>query len=870
MADQAAEIRFLANVDEFEKNVKRMENKVGRAANRIAAKFDRFGRNMEQSGIRLTAAVTAPLVALGIRSFHAQKQFGDNINKMNTLVGIQRTQLDAWRTDFHRIGNQTAKTMGEMAEGMFFVTSAGLRGSTALTALEASAKGSAIGLGETNVVADAATSIMNAYGAENISAAEAVGQLVATVKEGKAEADSIAGSIGNVIPLAAELGIEFHEIGGAIASLTRQGNQAPVAIAQMSGVLSKLLKPTEQGKKELAALGLSVDGLRKSVADDGLLETLTMLRAKFGDNSEGLARLFEDIQAVRAVFALTGKSADITREIFDNLANSGVKNLDEAFKKLEQTDEFKIDRAATRMDNRMTRLGGLVLPMVADVMDRVSLVVERLAAELDALSEEQQDSILKWVAIGAAVGPLMIVLGAVSTSIAGVIRATALLSGVFSKTLRFALVGSAKLLGNFAKAIRFVAGGVVNFVRTLVIAFGGVPLAIGLAIAAAITTVLVFRNTIKEIFSTLWKIVSGPFNAGFQNYIVRPQIQAMNALIDKLPEAITKRLGLKKIKVPPIIDAADAGELWQEGWARAKEQAVQDASDAKQFVTETITAMKNRIAGALPDGLVGEIAGDFDALTAKMEKIFAPMSDATPTGPSNSKVLGQQFKGTSEQAAEAAADIKGEFRDAALDSAKQFENMNIRIEDGWRGVGDRVVDIFAGIANSIINVAFRPLTNALSQVANSVIGGLFPAFGGGASTGAASAGGGGYIPGKAGGGRAQPFTLTEVNERGGKKKREFIFPERPMTVMNNMDSEGLMRRATGGGDVNVNVQAQTPPPIVNVITNGNNQVQTKRRRGGGMREIIDVIVGSSADDIDNGGTLAESLERNYGLSKVGV
>ncbi|BCV00221.1 MAG: hypothetical protein CM15mV33_840 [uncultured marine virus] len=62
--------------------------------------------------------------------------------------------------------SETGRGPQELADAMFFIASAGLRGATAMEVLNASAKAAAIGLGQTKAVADAATSAVNAYGAE--------------------------------------------------------------------------------------------------------------------------------------------------------------------------------------------------------------------------------------------------------------------------------------------------------------------------------------------------------------------------------------------------------------------------------------------------------------------------------------------------------------------------------------------------------------------------------------------------------------------------------------------------------------------------------------------------------------------------------
>jgi hypothetical protein len=62
----------------------------------------------------------------------------------------------------------------EAAEALFFITSAGLRGADAVDVLEASLKGSAIGLGSVEDIANAATAAMNTYGSAALSGTEAV------------------------------------------------------------------------------------------------------------------------------------------------------------------------------------------------------------------------------------------------------------------------------------------------------------------------------------------------------------------------------------------------------------------------------------------------------------------------------------------------------------------------------------------------------------------------------------------------------------------------------------------------------------------------------------------------------------------------
>ena len=99
--------------------------------------------------------------------------YQSSMQKINGLVGISQKQVNAWSDDILELGKTLPQSPKDLADAMFFITSAGLRGKTALDALKQSAKASAAGLGETKVVADAVTSAMNAYGKKNLSAAQA-------------------------------------------------------------------------------------------------------------------------------------------------------------------------------------------------------------------------------------------------------------------------------------------------------------------------------------------------------------------------------------------------------------------------------------------------------------------------------------------------------------------------------------------------------------------------------------------------------------------------------------------------------------------------------------------------------------------------
>jgi hypothetical protein len=155
-----------------------------------------FGK-MKSVGSKMTLGVTTPLLAIGTAATRSAMSFEESMAKITALVGIPREQVQAWEADVRNLGRTYGASAGEAAEALFFITSAGLEGTAAMEALEASLKASAVGLGDTATIADVATSAMNAYELSGLSAANATDILVATVREGKLEADQLAGAMGS-------------------------------------------------------------------------------------------------------------------------------------------------------------------------------------------------------------------------------------------------------------------------------------------------------------------------------------------------------------------------------------------------------------------------------------------------------------------------------------------------------------------------------------------------------------------------------------------------------------------------------------------------------------------------------------------------
>jgi TP901 family phage tail tape measure protein len=371
-----------------------------------------IGTRMSTVGRSMTRYVSLPIVAAGAAAVHLATDFESSMSKIEGLVGVSSKQVSAWSDQILNMGQTLPQAPKELADALFFVTSAGFRGAEAMDVLTMSAKAAAAGLGETQTVADAVTSAVNSYAQSGLTAAEATDIMVAAVRTGKMPADALAGVLGGVLPVASQLGVGFDEVAAAIASATRQGLEASRAATGLRFMLMSLMKPTAETTATLRDYGLSISEVQKSLAERGLLATLTELADKFDLSTtrgrEAFATIVGGARGFTAASILVGQNAEAVAGVFDDVTNA-VGSTNKAFEVASQTAGFKFRQALTQLEDAAIELGNIVLPIITeDVIPAIKSAIKWFTD----LSPATKELALKLLFFAAVAGPLLRVAGA--------------------------------------------------------------------------------------------------------------------------------------------------------------------------------------------------------------------------------------------------------------------------------------------------------------------------------------------------------------------------------------------------------------------------------------------------------------------------
>ena len=408
----------------FREDTTALDN-VQRKLNSFSSNLNAMGRQLGLAGGAITA-----FAGLSVRAF---ANFEDEMAKIVGLVGVPAEQLAEWRKPLLDIASATAVGPQSLAKALFFVTSAGLRGKEAIEVLEQAARAQAAGMGEAKTIADLTTSAINAYGSENLSAADATDALTEAIRLGKLEPTAMANSIGRVIPLTSAMNVEFNELAGLMAAMSKTGTPVEQAVVSIQAIMTTLLNPTREAEDALSDVGLTLADLRKQVADEGVLPMLVGLKEAFDGNIESTVAVFGNVRALRGVLDLLGPQMQGNIELLDEMADStGV--LKEATEAAQQTIGFKMRQASVQGQIALLEFGRAIEPIARFIFDALTPALQRVIRWF-----QSGNPVVRSLAQGVAIlGIGLVVLSGALFSVAAAARVTSFALSGFAVLVKIA------------------------------------------------------------------------------------------------------------------------------------------------------------------------------------------------------------------------------------------------------------------------------------------------------------------------------------------------------------------------------------------------------------------------------------------------
>jgi TP901 family phage tail tape measure protein len=392
-------------------------------------KLKPIGDDLLRIGTTMSIGITAPVVAAGVAILKLTSDYNSSMSKIAGLTDSTAAEVAKMKQQVLDMSKGVPQSAKELADGLFFVVSAGFKGDEAMKVLNISARAAAAGLGETKIVADAVTSTLNAYKLGADAAAHVTDILVNAVTQGKMPAEALSSALGRVLPIAAAANVPFEEVAASLATMTRTGLSAEEAATALRGALAELIKPGHAAQEELKAIGMSADELRNSLVNKGLMGTLQTLMEKTGGNIDVLGKIIPNIRALTGVLATAGSQSEQYASILDSM-NHASGRADKAFQTVSQNFGFQAKVFLNAIEAIGIELGERLLPRITPVVQwmaqNIPPVLDKLINGFTALPTPVQAVIAAIGGVVVVAGPVMVALGGIITAIATIGATTAL------------------------------------------------------------------------------------------------------------------------------------------------------------------------------------------------------------------------------------------------------------------------------------------------------------------------------------------------------------------------------------------------------------------------------------------------------------
>jgi TP901 family phage tail tape measure protein len=319
------------------------------------------------AGLTLVAALGKTFANLAAQDFASAK--------IKTL-GVD---ADALQPKLASLSNELSGQASslQLLSASYDVASAGFGETAELTdVLKASQLGATGGFSELATVADATTSVLNAYGLESDKAAKLVDGFIQTQNDGKIVVDQYAQQIGRLAPIAAGAGVGIEELNAAISTVTATGVPVESTFAGLRQVIAAIQKPTSEAAK--AAEKLGIDFSATALSTKGLGGVLEELVAKGGASEETLAQFFGSVEARTAILPLLNDQLVSFNKNLENQAKAQGTAAEAAFT-AQNTIQGQLTRLGTAFTN-LTTDGSEIGIVIRESLKIAAVTVEALTA----------------------------------------------------------------------------------------------------------------------------------------------------------------------------------------------------------------------------------------------------------------------------------------------------------------------------------------------------------------------------------------------------------------------------------------------------------------------------------------------------------
>ena len=490
------------DISNFSNNLDTAVNEIESTQNKMQG-ITKVGDAFKSVGATLTAAVTAPIVGLGVASIKTGMEFDSSMSKVQALSGASAQDMAKLEKVARDMGKSTVFSATEAADALGYMALAGWdvnESTDALPGVLNLAAASGMGLAEAS---DMCTDYMSAFGME----ANRAGEFADMLAYAQANSNTTTAQLGEAFKNCAVncngFGMDAQQTTAALGLLANQGLKGAEAGTALNAVIRDMTSKMKDGHIQIGKTNVAVTDAQ------GNFRNFSDIVADVQKATEGMTEA-ERLNALQGVF-----TADSIKAM--GILTSGTKGELEGF-----TDElYNSSGAAQEMADTMNdnlagdlkELGSAFGELKLQISDALSGAIRPIIQGLTDLINKFLDLpapvknfILALAGIVAAIGPLLFGIGSAIT-IFKKLKDNFLLIKTAGTVLKGFLSGA--LTSAFTAVSGFITGTVIPAFTSLWAFMLANPITFVIAAIAALVAAFIYCwnnvDGFKEFFVNAWE-----------------------------------------------------------------------------------------------------------------------------------------------------------------------------------------------------------------------------------------------------------------------------------------------------------------------------------------------------------------------------